>query len=262
MADETTTVEQPTKELPPVTVLICTYDRYEMLIETIRRLHEYIEYPAEKLQWVICDDHSPGKYRANLAKDKALADLNLEVVTTPTNSGWAANVNNGLAAVQTDYIFFSEDDYFATAGIMLNGMTALMETNPKIGMVRARGVAGTHIVAHLNEADISAYVPDWRDGSGLPGKIAYWQIDQGSYTPYIYSNGPHLKHRRFHEYYGNYPTGLLLGETEEAFAHTVKDKMKENPIDSPAITILPADVIMWFDHVGKSYQLSDADQRH
>lgn len=254
--------ETPVKELPDVTVLVCTYDRYDLLVETIARLRENLNYPPEKLRYIICDDHSPGNYRTKLNKEKTFDGLNLEVVTTAKNGGWAANVNNGNAAVETDYTFFIEDDYHATATIELAAMAALMEKQPNIGMVRARGIAGTSIVAHLNEADISEYIPEWRDGVGLPGKLAYWQLGNGSPTPYLYSNGPHLKHRRFHEFYGDYPTGLLLGETEESYAHSVKDAMTANPIDAPAIAILPADVVMWFDHVGESYQHTPADKRN
>jgi len=255
--------KKPEKALPPVTVLLCTYNRYDLLVETIRRLRENLNYPPELLQWVICDDHSPGQYRNKLAKEKELADLNVKIVTTPENSGWAANVNNGLAAVETDYIFFCEDDYWLNAEIGLNGMVALMETVPGIGMVRARGIAGTSIQAILNEADISAYVPNWVDGFGVAGKINYWQLSTGSATPYLYSNGPHLKHKRFHEFYGLYPTGLKLGQTEESYAHMVKDAAATRWMDgAPAITILPSDVVMWFDHVGESYQHTDADKTH
>lgn len=255
--------ETAIKELPPVTVLVCTYDRYDMLIETLNILRDNISYPSDKLQWVICDDSSPGNYAKKLGKDKAIADLHVKVVSTETNSGWGANVNNGLAAVTTDYIFFTEDDYQPTAPISLDAMVALMEKQPNIGLVRARGIAGTQVLGLLNEADISEYLPDWQDGVGVPGKLNYWQLSSGSATPYLYSNGPHVKHTRFHEFYGLYPTDGLLGETEERYAHTVKDAMAGRWQEgAPAIAILPADVLMWFNHVGKSYQLTDADKPH
>lgn len=254
---------EPRKQLPDVTILICTYDRYEMLIETIQRLRDNLSYPADKLKWIICDDSSPDGYAKKLGKDKRLKDLDLKVVSTETNSGWGANVNHGLTQVSTDYVFFIEDDYYATTTINLDAMVALMEMQANIGMVRARGIAGTQILALLNEADVSDFLPEWRDGQGVVGKLAYWQLSSGSATPYVYSNGPHLKHRRFHEFYGEYPTDRKLGETEESYAHMVKDAMATRWQDgAPAIAILPLDVIMWFDHVGDSYQLTDADKKH
>lgn len=255
--------EPDVKELPNVTILVCTYDRLTLLEETLQRLAEFIHYDGDKLTWLICDDSSPDDYKLKVEELQVVNDLNAVIISTDVNSGWAANVNNGLRAVKDDYVFFIEDDYFATQPIRLDAMAALMEVKPDIGMVRARGIAGTHIVAHLFEADVAEYIPDWQDGLGVKGKLAYWQLDSGSPTPYVYSNGAHLKHRRFHEFYGLYPEGLKLGETEESYAHMVKDKMHTNPggVGVPAVTILPQDVYQWFDHVGESYQLTDKDKR-
>lgn len=254
----------PAKTLPKLTILVCTYDRIKLLEETLERLSNFIYYDPDLLTWIICDDASPDGYAEKVAALPIVAELGAKVVSTEVNGGWAKNVNNGLAHVTDDYVYFTEDDYFATAPIRLDAMVALMETKPDIGMVRARGIAGTHMVTHLFEADVKDYIPDWQDGVGVIGKLAYFQLDSGSPTPYVYSNGPHVKHRRFHEYYGLYPEGLLLGETEEAYAHTVKDKMRATVDGSgaPAVAILPQDVYMYFDHVGDSYQLTDADKRH
>lgn len=259
------------KEWPEVTVLICTYDRFDLLLSNMQALADNIRYPADKLKWVICDDSSPGGYAGKLKKNKLVKSLKAEVISTEINSGWAANVNNGLVHVDTPYLFFIEDDYLTGAELPIDTGVALMEVKPGVGMVRYRGSAGTHVVLHQFEADISEWLPEHRDGYGLPGKLTYLQFDQGSPTPYVYSHGAHLKHRRFHEYYGLYPTvkmedgierGLKLGETEETYAHSVKDGMKANPIDAPAIVIFPDFIPMWFDHVGESYQLTDKDTTH
>lgn len=241
-------------EFPQVTVLICTYNREKEIGEVIASLKEQLIYPASKLKWVACDDSSPDGYAAKIRK----ANKGLRVVSTEQNSGWAANVNNGLGAVDTDYIFFTEDDYVLTRPLDLRVGVALMETKPDVGMVRYRGTAGSHIVHHQFESDISAIVPDHRDGVGLPGKLTYLQLDSGSPDVYIYSHGPHLKHKRFHDFYGLYPTGLKLGETEESYAHQVKDRMKLG--GAPAITILPEFVPMFFEHIGQSYQHTELDK--
>jgi hypothetical protein len=133
-----------------------------------------------------------------------------------------------------------------------------METKPDIGMVRYRGTAGDHLIYHQFEADIKEYYNDYQMGVGLPGKLSYLQLDSGSPSLYIYSHGAHLKHIRFHKHYGLYPEGLLLGQTEEAYAHTVKDLMKA--AGAPAIVIFPEYIPMWFDHIGQSYQLTDHDK--
>jgi hypothetical protein len=52
----------------------------------------------------------------------------------------------------------------------------------------------------------------------------YWRIWWHSPELYIPSDRPHLKHRRFHEWYGLYPEGLKSAETEDAWCHQCKDR--------------------------------------
>lgn len=244
-------------DFPIVTVLVCTYNRPAELIRTLTALHENLIYPAESLRYLICDDATPG-YLAKLKTKAIWKTLKPTFISTEQNGGWGVNVNNGLAHVDTDYVFFIEDDYEARTAINLGAGVAIMQEKPHVGMMRYRGTAGDHLVYHQFEADISAYYPDYQDGVGLPGKAAFLQLDSGSPSLYIYSHGAHLKHKRFHEFYGPYPTGLKLGETEEAYAHVVKDGMKQP--GAPGIAIMPDYIPMWFDHIGQSYQHTEADK--
>lgn len=248
------------KELPDITVLICTYERPTEIVLTLEALDTYLSYPAERLHWLIADDSSVASTIASIKKSAVFKKLKPKIVKTDTNSGWGKNVNNGLQQVDTEFVFFLEDDYCPKAHIDLDHTVPIMLEKPDIGMFRYRGTAGSHLVYHGFEADIREYVPkDWASGIGaVPGKITYLQLDSGSPDLYLYSHGPHLKHRRFHEFYGKYPEGLLLGQTEEFYAHTVKDKMREP--GAPAIAILPGYINMLFDHIGKSYQLTDKDR--
>jgi hypothetical protein len=63
----------------------------------------------------------------------------------------------------------------------------------------------------------------------------------------------------FHSFYGYYPAGLKLGETEERYCHMVKNQMKA--AGAPLIGIMPEWIPMHYDHIGKSYQLSEMDVR-
>jgi hypothetical protein len=74
----------------------------------------------------------------------------------------------------------------------------------------------------------------------------------------VYSHGPHLKTSKFHQYYGPYPEGSKLGETEEKFAHIVKDRLREDP-HAPQIAIQPDWVSMRFDHIGTTFQHTEKD---
>lgn len=244
---------------PEVTVLICTYNRIHEILEVIEALNRYLQY-AGKVHWVVCDDSSPDDYQGKLARSRYFQQLGIKIVKTETNSGWAANVNWGLACVDTDYVFFIEDDYVLKTFLDLGRGVALLQNQPQIGMIRYRGTAGDEFTYHQHESDISQYQPDYMQSiGGVPGKLTYLDIDPNSKSLYIYSHGPHLKRRAFHDYYGFYPTGMKLGATEEAFAHTVQDKMRADPFGAPHIAILPDWIPMMFDHIGKSYQHTEFD---
>lgn len=245
---------------PEVTVGIVTYNRYEEIRQTVQALADGLIYPPDRLKWVIADDSSPDGYTERLGKLKLFEDLNARFITTPENAGWGANVNNLRANLETDYLFLIEDDYVLTEDIDLRAGIALMEARPDIGYVRYRGTAGHHILYHGFEADISAQLPEFRQGLGLPGRINYLQMDSNSPEVYLYSNGPHLVHRRFIEFYGPYEEGRKLGETEERYAHTVRDRMKLWNEGAPALVILPEFVHQVFDHIGTSYQHTEADK--
>lgn len=241
---------------PDITVLVCTYNRPKELILTLEALDTHMQY-AGALKFLICDDHTPG-YLSKLKSKPIWKQLDPQFVSTEVNSGWGANVNYGLAHVETDLVFFIEDDYILKETLNLSIGAALMNARPDLGMLRYRGTAGDHLLYHQLEADIRADLPDYIQGVGVPGKVSHLQIDSNSPSLYIYSHGAHLKRKRFHEFYGLYPIGLPLGQTEETYAHTVKDKMKE--AGAPGIAILPDWIPMWFDHIGTSYQHTEHDK--
>lgn len=242
-------------EWPTVTIQICTYDRYDDIKRTVEALADNLTYP--NLEWLICDDSSPSIYLSRLKRLKLFRDLNAQFISTETNSGWGSNVNHGLVHIQTPYVFFCEDDYLLEHTLDLRVGVAVMEAKPIIGMLRYRGTAGDTVVYHQQEADIRPWLPDYHCGGGVIGKETYLLLDGGSPTLWLYSNGPHLKHCRFHQFYGLYPEGLKLGQTEEHYCHVVKEGMKRD--GAPCIAILPEWIRMWWSHIGTSYQGTEFD---
>lgn len=242
-----------------VTIGVITYDRPDELARTVEALADLVTYPH--LRWVIADDSSPNGYVAKLKRLKLFKDLKAEFISTDHNSGWGANANHLLAHVDTDFLFQIEDDYILTRLLDLRVGVALLAEKRHLGMVRYRGTAGDpHVVFHQFEADIAEEVPNFREGMGNPGKLTYLQFDGNSPTAYLYSHGAHLKHRRFHAFYGLYDEGKKLGATEEAYAIRVKAMMQADPANAPGIVILPEFVPMAFDHIGISYQHGERDK--
>lgn len=247
---------------PHVAIQLCTYNRPKEIKQVVEALIEHIDYPADKITLYVCDDSSPGNYTTALARNKLFKHWKTFFITTPQNSGWGANVNNGLKGISEDFIFFVEDDYVLKRPLNLRVGVALLQARTNIGMLRYRGIHGSHMVMHQFEADISPFYDGSYQATPVSGinRVNYLQLDSGSPDLYLYSHGPHLKRAIFHETHGQYPEGLKLGATEEAFAHRVKDRMRSDPNHAPAIAILDEWLPMWWDHIGVSYQNTESDK--
>lgn len=244
---------------PPLTVSLITYDRIHELERTLTALADNLTYAGE-LRWLISDDSTGGDYLKAIKALPVVKAHKMKVISTQQRSGWGANANWLNAHIDTDYQFFVEDDYVLSKPLDLTVGVALMETKPHLGYLRYRGTAGDTPVFHQFEARIGDKIPGYREGVPMvAGRLTYLQFDGNSPTLYIYSHGAQLKHKRFHDYYGAYPVGLKLGETEEHFAHIVKAKMQADPDNAPACVILPEWIPMFFDHIGKSRQLTELD---
>lgn len=249
--------------LPEIAILIITFSRYEEIKAVIASLQENISYKG-KIHWIVTDDSTPdGRYLGNLKRIKSHS--NIEFITTPERGGWGKNVNFGLNHIgihtESKYVFQIEDDYVLKHPIDLTAGVALLETHPHIGMLRYRATSGDRLILHQFIGDIRGLYPDYKESeAAMPGWLCYQLLDVASNTTYIYSNGPHLKrirHDGFHEFYGYYPEGRKLGETEIAFCHQVKDKMKVP--NAPCIAQIPEFITMRFDHIGDTWKDSEHD---
>lgn len=224
---------------PPVTVMIITYNRPNEIRQTIAALHSRIRYVGD-VHWHIADDGSPGDYVNQIVSDFPSLPMTF---TKTRRRGWGANANAALAAIPGQYLFVCEDDYVAMSDVDLTSGVALMQEQSHIGLVRYDGIEGHKLTVQLNtHSSSTAYV---QYGIVLPE----------SADLYMYSNRPHLVHRRFHDYYGIYPEGLPLGRTEETYAHMVKDHEEK----FYKIAVLSTGIPRAFNHIGVSYQLTEED---
>lgn len=229
---------------PTITVLIITYDRPKEVREVIRALQENLSYPGE-LQWHLADDSSPDTYALDILGD--FPDLSFTHTVTPGRSGWGINVNTGLRAIDTPYVFQCEDDQVAQRPLDLERGVYVMEHVPAVGLVRYDGLEGHRLVLYTDETPkLDGY------------RVHFLRIDKASTlkrkTTHGYSNRPHLKCRAFHEFLGYYPEGLNLGSTETMYAHHVM--WNKGP---PELVALSDGVVRAFKHIGKSRQLTEED---
>lgn len=228
---------------PTVGVLIVTWNRPKVLRATLNALKEHLRYSGP-LMWHLADDKSPGSYVHDVMAE--YPELDFSYTITP-RLGWGANCNTGLMYLnaKVKYIFLCEDDYIALRPIKLDQGVALLETAEDVGVVRYDGIAGHYLNLELRECRNTPV-----------GTFSYLRILKHSPFLYVYSHRPHLKHVRFHDYYGLYKQNIPLGATEEDFAKRVYNDKGDGPITS----CLADGIQRHFDHVGKTRQGSDADR--
>lgn len=222
-------------KFPPLTILIVTYDRPREIREVIDALQKTIDYSGD-IRLHIADDGSPGNYVAELLNEYHYLSPSH---TITDRQGWGANVNKALRSISTDYIYLNEDDYVPYRVINLTSGVALLEAQENLGIVRYDGIEGHTLDLKLREADTRI------------GRLNYLHISKHSPHLNVYSHRPHLKHRRLHDLIGYYSEGLPLGETEEEFAHRIKDKYGDKP---PHVAVLPNGIERAFNHIGASRQ--------
>lgn len=241
-------------KFPDVTVIVLTYKRAELVQQCISTLRERLQYPDDKLRYMVADDCSGVADELKRKRDMK----GVQFISTPENGGFGRNYNNAMTSLETDLYFFIESDYMLMKELDLRAGVGLLETRRNIAYLRYRGTAGAHTVFHQFETDITDYYPEYREGVGLEGKLTYLQLDSGSPTAYLFTNGCHLARKSNMIFYAPYPVGGTLGHQEEAMCFQVKDRMKLE--GAPALAVLPNWCHMWFDHIAPTYQLTEFDR--
>ena len=217
--------------LPRVAVIIPTYRRSSLVLDTVEHLQDHLKYDG-KIHYYIGDD-SPDEDTRNLFSEAALE--NVFLLQSPRR-GLGANLNCLLEATRKfEYVLQMDDDHWLVKDLDITRHVEYMVSMPQVGCVRLMGIGGHRYNAELH-------------GS-------YWWLRWDSPELYLTSNHPHLKRRSFHDAFGMYEEGLRLGETEDSFCHHTKMLGRSNLNRFPVV-VVPLDVLTessW-EHVGKSWQ--------
>lgn len=187
-------------EWPPISILVVTYNRKNILRETLRKLQDHLYYVGQ-MHYIVADDGSDDGTVEMLANEFPQV-----VCIQSARVGLGANANNGLreAMYRAPLILQLQDDMHLNATLDLHPHAEKLLSDETCGYIRLWGVGGHRLTANL-------------EGN-------HWRIWWNSDDLYIPSDRPHLKHRRFHEFYGLYPEGLKSAETEDAWCHQCKDR--------------------------------------
>lgn len=215
--------------MEPIVIILQTYKRTDCALRTIAAAREYLRY--NDLRWYVADDGSPDAHvDAVLAAlhDAPLAGYHSE------RRGYGGNANDAWdrADSMSALTFWLEDDWELRQPLDLYPYACLLMETDAIGMVRL-GVLNLDI----------------RGRTWAHGNMVYWTLDHAPHidgTP-VFTGHPSLRHRRYRQAYGSYPTGLTPGDTELAYAW----QFRVGPHDGPGI-VWPADypTMGFFGHIG------------
>ena len=221
-----------------LTVIIPTYNRPQILKYTVTNLLRNLRY-SNWIHFLIGNDGDEDL-------DFGGGFDNIEVIPGPKR-GLGANLNMLLKEVETDLILQLDDDHHLVQPLDINQFAQdLLNFKSQVGWIRL--FLGT-------EEDLNNDDPFYNFSAKMYGR--YWFPMPGVDELYIPSNRPHLKHKRFHEYYGYYEEGLKLGETETDFCHQYADlhQARAGERDRPWVVIpVAAPSFDTWQHVGQSWQ--------
>lgn len=216
--------------LPPLLVLLPTYNRPQIIRQTIERHEIYLRYAGE-IQYLVGDDGDDPQ-----ALLRALEPLPRVTIQRGPQQGLGANLNMLLKTAYREQFVVTlqqDDDHWLRMPFEVTRHVQELLDNSLFGVIRLMGVAGHHYSAELHEN--------------------YWWLRWDSPELYLASNRPHLQHKRFHDCFGYYPEGLKLGQTEDSFCHQVRDEARE--VGGPVIAVpLEVQSESAWDHVGHSWQ--------
>ena len=235
------------EKFPEVAVIIPTYNRAKMVVAAINALDVNLLYQGNISYWVGVDgdDNTPDVLRdvKNLRASSRIHILNGPRKKTGIAKGLGANLNmliQASASAGIDIIIQMDDDHILMKSLQICEHVSELVANPAAGWIRLMGIG-----YHPFTADLVGH---------------YWYVRWNSEFLYIPSNRPHIKHIRFHTFFGMYAEGMKLGETEEAFCHQCIDKV--NKMKNKPDTVIPKVLVplncesetAW-DHIGHSWQL-------
>lgn len=235
---------------PPVLVVVISYNRPYELGQVLLALDQKLIY--SNLYYVVADDASP-LITHDLVQgigNRMQKHRNLRLDKATENGGWGKNANRILKSTSSDYVLLIEDDYVLTEKIDLHPIVFAMEHNPQIGLMRLDGPQGHRFTRRYEELP----APGLELRKAHPNTLPVFIPFRSSRELHLYSNRPHLKHRRFHETYGFYYEGAKLGNTEVEMALRVKHNA------GPDIAIPTYLWTQQFEHIGKSYQNTEHDK--
>lgn len=193
-------------DYPPIWILMTTYTRTEIAIQTIRGIKENFHYP--NIGWMITDDATGGEHLSRLRSEIGNTYA-VEVYDNEARRGVGHNMNYGLRRIWemgADLTLMLEDDWYCHKPFEPYSSVNLLMNHSDIGMVKwgyLSAGANADIIARENKL--------------------WLKFNQNGYQ-YIYTGHASLRHKRFHQSVGMFSEGLRPGQNELDFCAKYNSK--------------------------------------
>lgn len=187
--------------MEPIIIILQTYRRTSYALQTIAAAREYLHYDGPLL-WYVADDGSPTEHAQ--AVIEALRGVLTLAHSERRGYGGNANAAWDNANLTSPLSFWLEDDFVLSAPLDLTPHAATLMDDDRVGMIRLGYIDG----AMLEPAQPFA------------GRLYHTLPRAWPDTSfYAFTGHPSLRHVRYRQAYGDYPTGLGPGDTELAYAY-------------------------------------------
>lgn len=200
-------MSKPIYSLPPVAIVLLTYERTGYALRTIESALQNLLY-GRPFFWIIADDGStPRHFDAVQGAISADDQGNGPTSAFSQKQGYGRMANQAIRIAEENgcpITFFLEDDWLTERPFDITPYVQLLMEHDDIGMVR---------LGHL-PVGLEA------ESMGWDGRM-YLEIKKS--RQYCYSGNPHLKHRRFFEHYGMFPEDRNPGDTEIFYDWIVRE---------------------------------------
>ncbi|MDZ4056151.1 MAG: glycosyltransferase [Polynucleobacter sp.] len=201
-----------TCDLPNISVVIVTFERFSTLDITLRSFLEKTDYPRGRMEIIVADD---GSEPCTLDKIRNLP-VN-HVVSGAVRTGLGANVNRGLAVASHDLVLQIQDDWECLGpSDYLVRAVRLLQWRSDIGMV----LLNSHPHPQLGGDLLPFGNSTVKIHQNRPGRRVRL-VGEHAYTDW-----PHLKTRAFREKIGLYQEGVPMWKMELDYSRRVNAQVE------------------------------------
>ncbi len=119
-----------------VSIVIQSAGRGEYLKKAILALRKYFDYDPAKTRWLIIDDCPDSKETREYIKSLDFFD---KIILNEKNRGIGYSINKIFAEIQTEFVFYCQEDFEILGPIPVQRMIDILRENPHLSQLMVQG---------------------------------------------------------------------------------------------------------------------------